>query len=296
MVVMAVRTAEAQSGDGERFPNGYIVKGDFLRLYHSVADPYLLFGNPISNELSGTNGLPMQYFDRARFETSTSEKGTKVIISPLGYMLYEQDKAVASDVPTSSPTCRFFPKYGGHSVCYKFLQFYDANNGPEYFGDPISDPELRDGRIVQYFYQARMEYRPNQPSEMMIGLTNLGRLAMQKYTGVAPKIVSSLINEPDVQAKAFVSQALVPPKTSNQLFVVVQNRAFKAISGAKVHVTLIFPKDKREFAEIITNEDGIATMSIAGKELDPKEIIQIQATVEAGQTKVLANTYFRIWY
>lgn len=72
-------------------------------------------------------------------------------------------------------------------MCYKLLQFYDANNGPFYFGEPISEAELRDGRIVQYFENARFEWRPNQPSDLQIGLTDLGRVATENIRALPPK-------------------------------------------------------------------------------------------------------------
>jgi hypothetical protein len=274
-----VHSAEAQSGDVERFPGGFVIKGDFLRF-------------PISNEIE-VNGKRIQYFDRARFELAMNDKNARVQLANLGWILFDETHAIPANMPTTSPTCRYFPKRG-HNVCYNFLQFYDANNGAVFFGEPISEVLMRDGRMVQYFENSRLEYRPNS-GDQIIGLTNLGRLAMQKYYDPMPKFRSDIINTPDVQVKAYVSQALIPAKTDNTVFV-VQSQAFKPYAGAKVHITTIFPNDKREFADIVTDADGIATLTVTGREMNPKEIVQIQVAVEAAQTKVSTNTYFRIWY
>jgi hypothetical protein len=291
VIVFAVSSAEAQSGDVERFPGGFVIRGEFLKFYRSAPDPWLLFGNPISNETE-VGGSLIQYFDRARFELKINDKNAKVHLANLGWILFDGVGTTPAQMPPS-PTCRYFPNLG-HQVCYNFLQFYEANNGPVYFGDPISDVLMQDGRMVQYFENSRLEYRPNA-GDQIIGLTNIGRIAMKKYFGM-PKFISDLINAPDVDVKAYVSQALIPPKTDNKVFVVVQSLAYKPISGAKVHVTLVYPNDQREFVDTQTDADGIAALTIAGRELNPKEIVQVLVTVEAAQTKVNTHTYFRIWY
>ena len=147
-VVLTNGTVLAQNGDEEQFPNGFVVRGEFLRFYNSAPDPWLLFGYPISSEMD-MNGKRVQYFDRARFELTTNDKGSKIALANLGWSLYDEANVVSSHVPPS-PTCRFFPK-NGHNVCYNFLKFYDANNGPLYFGEPVSDVIQLGGQMVQYF-------------------------------------------------------------------------------------------------------------------------------------------------
>src|SRR5512147_2943755 len=62
-------TVYAQSADVQFFPEtGHIVKGDFLRFYKSVPDPKLLFGYPITEQMTSKDGKAVQYFQRARFE------------------------------------------------------------------------------------------------------------------------------------------------------------------------------------------------------------------------------------
>ena len=62
-------TASAQSADVQFFPEtGHNVKGDFLRFYKSVPDPKLVFGYPITEQITSKDGKTVQYFQRARFE------------------------------------------------------------------------------------------------------------------------------------------------------------------------------------------------------------------------------------
>lgn len=292
-----VYTAQAQSGDEQQFPNGYTIKGEFFRFYHAAPDPELLFGEPISDEMI-INGKRMQYFDRARFELTNTDKGPKIQLSNLGWMLYDDKQSTPANVPTNSPTCRYFPRKG-YSVCYKLLQFYEANNGPVYFGDPISDAETRDGRVVQYFENARFEWRPNLPPDLQIGLTDLGRLAMQKYLGISPRREPLIVfgsEAPTFQVKAFVSQALVQPRAENSMFVVVQDLMLKPVAGAAVQVNMLLPTGSRELASVETNSDGFARITLPGVDLAPKEMVQIQVQVTYAGKTVPAATWYRVWY
>src|SRR5215207_3940527 len=69
VLVMQWGTANAQSEDIQFFPEtGHRVRGDFLRFYKSVRDPHLVFGYPITEQITSKDGKTVQYFQRARFE------------------------------------------------------------------------------------------------------------------------------------------------------------------------------------------------------------------------------------
>jgi len=45
-----------------------------------------------------------------------------------------------------------------------------------------------------------------------------------------------------------------------------------------------------------TNADGIAILMLPAIGLSPKQIVQLQVTVEYQKTNGTANTWYRIWY
>lgn len=299
MVALAATTAEAQNGDEERFPNGFVIKGEFLRFYRSAPDPWLLFGYPISNELNMA-GHPVQYFDRARFELETTDKGPVVKLANLGYILYDETKTIPSDVPSTSLTCRYFPKFG-HSVCYKFLQFYDAYNGPLYFGEPRSEAIISNGQTVQYFDNARLVWRTNLGPDLAIGLTDVGWLAMQKYYGVTTKPGPSihsrqLVAALEFQARAFVSQALVAPDSGNTVFVLVRTLDLKPVKGAVVNLSVTLAAGKTTFPSQLTDADGVVQISIPALAVGAKQIVPIQVSVEYKGKSITTSTWYRVWY
>ncbi len=62
----------------------------------------------------------------------------------------------------------------GHNVRGPFLEYFNANGGLAQYGYPRTEQvTLPDGRMVQWFQRARMEYRPDragQPDQVELGL------------------------------------------------------------------------------------------------------------------------------
>src|SRR5665647_508366 len=59
----------------------------------------------------------------------------------------------------------------------------------QFFGDPISSLEYRDGHVVQYFTKVRMEWQQNLPEGHKVVLSLLGRTAFDKYVGDVHKLM-----------------------------------------------------------------------------------------------------------
>ena len=176
------QSVNAQSSDSIYVSEtGHWIWGDFLHLYNSSSDPLLLFGYPITDDFTDPlSDSRVQYFQKVRFDLVDTNQGQKVQIAPLGLLMYRPGAPIA-DIVQEGPTCRTY--VSGFAVCYAFLQFYDANNGAVFFGDPISSVEVIDGRYMQYFENVRMEWWPDRPSGQRVILTDLGRLYFDKFIG-----------------------------------------------------------------------------------------------------------------
>ena len=298
LVGFAFTTADAQTGGEVRFPGNYVLTGDFLDFYLSAPDPQLLFGNAISN-VRDENGTPSQYFDRARFELKETDQGLQVQLARLGYFQFDETKKAPAIVIPPSANCRYFP-ITGHRVCYAFLEFYDEHNGAVYFGNPVSDLIYENGQMVQYFEYARFEYRQNSAEK--VGLTNIGRLAMIIKYGTAPitlpseEIDSNFNYKIRIQARAYVSRALVKPGSGNTLYVVVQDQDLKGMKDAKVNVTTLAGKEAASLPVKVTDEDGIAKFEIDGLNLPSGQTVQLQVVVNYGEKTVKTSTWYRFWY
>jgi photosystem II stability/assembly factor-like uncharacterized protein len=116
------------------------------------------FGYPRTEEFV-EEGVVVQYFQRARLEYRPEHRGTayEVQISLLGRRLYAQQGAVTIEPFESSPDQRYFEETG-QSVSYAFLRFFNTRGGIDSLGFPISEEFQQNGRPVQYFQRARLEY------------------------------------------------------------------------------------------------------------------------------------------
>jgi LPXTG-site transpeptidase (sortase) family protein len=68
----------------------------------------------------------------------------------------------------------------GHTLGYSFRQFYDQRGGLAIFGLPLSEVFVEDGRPVQYFERARLEWH-GELASVQAGL--LGRWAAESLSG-----------------------------------------------------------------------------------------------------------------
>lgn len=293
----------AQSGGSLYFAEtGHWVRGEFLNYYQSTSDPLLLLGYPITDELiDPINGQKTQYFQRARLDLEYEEGEDPVIRrAPLGRLIYEEGSPPAS-VPINSFACKHFPKTG-KDVCYAFLQFYSANNGPDAFGEPISDLEYQDGRYVQYFEYARMEWRPDSTGGQRVALTDLGRIYFDTRMGnpqaLQPDLSSNTTGKvTELRARAFVGQALLPASTRQTLYVIVQDASLAPVQGASVLVTVWLPNGEKEvYRPAATDADGVSRLSFATGKLDFNQIVPIETRITYQDVQANSKTWFRVWW
>ena len=293
--------ASAQSSDSIYVAEtGHWIWGDFLHLYNSSTDPLLLFGYPITDDFTDpVIDTRVQYFQKVRFDLVDTIQGQQVQIAPLGKLLYHPGAPLA-DIAQEGPTCRVFES--GFSVCYAFLQFYDANNGGVYFGNPISNVEVIDGRYMQYFDNVRMEWWPDRPSGQRVILTDFGRLYFDKYIG-NPDLL-----KPDPPAnsagdlikpiaRAFVLHSLIGVGESQTIFVIAQDQYLRPLDGAQVGVTLSFPDGTSEFYRLNeTNEFGISQFTFNAANLPTRSVVNVSAEITLRGETAVGTSWFRLWW
>ena len=166
-------SVNAQSTTIQFFPEtGHNVKGDFLNFYRSVADPLLLFGYPISEQITSKDGKTVQYFQRARFELHTElPENQRVQLSPLGRLTYQP--AGQLDINNSSG-CELFVT--GYRCMFCLPGFLSREWRRCTIWQSDFPFEFHDNLIVQYFEKSRFEWRADRPEGQRVVITDLGRL------------------------------------------------------------------------------------------------------------------------
>lgn len=294
-------SVQAQTSDSVYVPEtGHWIKEDFLLTYNGVADPLLYFGYPITDEFTDPeSGRQVQFFQRAVFELVNDTEGKRVVMLPLGSLLHE-DGAEKADIPNEGPTCRAFDN--GISVCYAFLQFYDAYDGDTWFGNPVSEVEVEDGHFVQYFENVRMEWWPDKPSGQKVNLSDLGRIYFEKMIGdpelltaSTPLTVNRSEDKPSVNV--FALHSLIGAGEQQTVFVIVQDKFLKPMPGAQVGVTIYYPDEDKEFYRLgETNELGVSRFTFPVGNYESKSTIFVEAEATLRGETGKGKTWFRIWW
>lgn len=289
----------AQSSTVQFFPEtGHHVRGEFLSFYKSVPNPSLIFGYPITEQITSRDGKTVQYFQRARFELRTDlPESERIQLTPLGQALYQP----ADQLKLSNTAgCDLFPT--GHSVCFAFLDFFKTNGGAAQFGNPISPFEFQDNLIVQYFEKARFEWRADRPEGQRVVLTDLGRYYFDRL-GEDPvflRPVSPLdatINPIlAIKVNAFVAKPLSRPTGQQTVYAIVQSQTRQPVSDATGKVTVHWPDGRTEDYFFTTNSSGLGTVTFNFADQKQGELVRIDITVVYQGLGSTTRTSFRIWF
>lgn len=302
------QTGELPSGDTRYYPqSGHSVQGEFLKAYLSNPNPERIFGYPITEEYveaSQGQGRTVQYFERARFELNIdAPEELRVTISPLGEFM--KSARQPQPLPNNSPGCLSFPE-SEFVVCYAFRDFFEANGGTIIFGFPLSNFEILDQRIVQYFQRARFEWYPELPAGQRVTLAPLGRIYFD-YIREDPALLlpsppmDVRDNLPNtvlgLRARAYPQRATLPPQGEQTIHIIVQDQNLMPVSGAEVSLVLSLPsgREDRIIVPGFTDKNGIIRYTFQFTEQPPgMALIQVDAAYQSIQARTL--TSFRIWY
>jgi len=286
----------AQTPESEFFAQtGHSVRGEFLRRYQSVSNPTIIFGYPITEQFTSTDGKTVQYFQRARFELDPLQN---VILTALGSETYAPDRQLVINNPFA---CRTFSETG-YSVCFAFLEFFEQNGGVAQFGYPISPFEFRNDLIVQYFENARFEWRPGLPEGQRIGLTDLGRIyfdqlgedraflkpALQGFAG--PNVVL------DLQVRAFPGKAVAKPNDQQTIYVVVQDQNLQPVPEARGIATVRLASGDPLTLPVEINDRGVGTLTFAFANQPSGQLVYVDISMLYNDLGGKTVTSFRIWY
>ncbi|HEY9086631.1 MAG TPA: hypothetical protein VIO36_00580 [Anaerolineaceae bacterium] len=282
----------------------------FASFYSAMPDPNVMLGYPISPAFyDSTISRMVQYFQRGRLEVAVDENGKEeVLMSRIGAIMYTPGKDRAP-VRNSGPTCRSFST--GYNVCYGFLQFYDFYQGATYFGNPISDVELDNGRMVQYFENVRLEWRGEIVNGRHVGLSHLGRMQYDMLYQGRPKPTPSTPQGPflgpatqatsgGLNVRAFVKHSLLPANGEQTLYIVVQDQSFQPVPNAAISVIVTKPNGlgQQSYRPDDTDANGISVLTFQVGDVPVKEIVSIQVTASLPQQQIeqSTTTWFRIWW
>ena len=295
--------ATAQQSRQLYFPEtGHIVSGEFLEAYERVAAPQLLYGYPITEMFKDpSTGYYIQYFEKARFELHMDAPAElRVKLTPIGQFVYNPGPALPK--LESSQGCNYFPETE-FQVCYSFLEFFKKHGGVAQFGYPISNFEDRNGRVVQYFQIASLEWHPELPLGKQVIVSDLGRryfdvrgenpdlLKAVKPANFLPRTILKL------HVQAFPQNSVTALKGQQTIFIVVQDQNLFPVQGANVTLKLATPQGSEIQlpSPAVTDENGITKISFAFN-AKTQGLAQVKVYVEYQNMGASTITSYRLWW
>ena len=291
--------AQAQSADVQFFPEtGHNIKGNFLKFYKSAKDPKLVYGYPITEQITSKDGKTVQYFQRARFELSKNTSGNPTIqLTTLGQATYKPDTQLKLE---NSAGCQLFVT--NYSVCYAFLDFFKANGGTQQFGNPISPFEFHDKVIVQYFERARFEWRADRPEAQRVVITDLGRvyfdLLGEDAAQLKPVTPQDATINPvlSIKVRAFIEKSVTLSSGQQTVNVIVQSQTFQPVKDANGKITVHWPDGTSVDYFFVTNASGVGSASFSFSNQKQGELVPIDVIVVYQGLAGTTTTSFRIWF
>jgi hypothetical protein len=159
------------------FPStGHSVSGEFLRTFDGLGGVGSL-GYPLTEPFE-LEGRRVQYFEYGRLEDHPDNPGGPVVkLSFLGEKLGRRQPPVAASriPPAFEPGSRYYPQMG-HTVSGDFLTYFDQKGGLDWFGYPIGEPMVVEGRLAQDFQRARLIWQADRPPGNRVTLETIGRV------------------------------------------------------------------------------------------------------------------------
>lgn len=294
--LLAISSVQAQDSDSTFFnETKHNVDGAFWTYYQSVPWASTLFGFPITEAYTTKDGVYVQYFQRARFEL----RGQQVTVSPLGELTYRAGAQLNINNPLA---CRVFSQTG-YSVCFAFLEYFDEYGGLDQFGTPISPFEYQDGKIVQYFKNARFEWRPTNPNGQHVVLTDVGSIHFQmagedptRLEAVRPLDATIKPLVLNLNVHAFPWKAVTGADDTQRLFVIVQDQTKTPVGGATGMVVVSWPSGDNTNFTFTTDQNGIASINFNIRDQPEGGLVEIRVWVKHDELDSDITTSFRIWY
>lgn len=320
--LIAPAPGQTQVQPPQYFPQtGHFVRDEFLAYFNAYGGERI-FGYPITEDFYDRYdaGCRTQYFQKARMDLVPGVFGPpRIRLAPLSeYLGRREPPIIANDIPQSNdPLRRYYPQTG-HTLGYAFKTFFDFNGGLEVFGYPITELIVENGRIVQYFQKAKMEWHPERPNEERVQLGNLGEIYFRS-AGLNPTLLSRvpsgaiqspwgtpqpsatiwpLLSRPISQMTVYASlrSAIVGAKGSQTVSVYVADQDGQPIIGATVSCTVRYPHEDRVLAMPVTDTDGRSYLTFQLANPPPGYIVFVEVTATYGQVRADGRAAFLTWW
>jgi hypothetical protein len=275
------------------------VCGIFLEYYDSRGG-LEIFGNPIS-EAYYDHGLELhvQYFQKSRMEYHpTNPEPYQVqlglLVDELGY---EFPPAPEDKIPRfNNDMHHYFPETG-HLVEYYFLDYFRDKGGLDIFGYPRSEYMFEDGRMVQYFQRARMEYHPELTTGPEMHLAPLGEMMVDRLGPLPEPGGEAELPPIKLKVSASVRYVITGQEGGQTVYVYVVDQNGDAVEGAQVRMVVGYPSGEQVYQfDEPTDSTGFTGYYFDIPPTSASEKVVITVTTTFAGLSATTQTFFFAWW
>ncbi|PWH15551.1 MAG: hypothetical protein DDG60_05655, partial [Anaerolineae bacterium] len=168
------------------------------------------------------------------------------------------------------------------------------------FGKPKSPFVFYNGRIVQYFERARLEWYPEYAEGQRVVLAELGRIYFD-LIGEDPNLLQPVKADAfpgsitKIYARAFTWKAVTRTEDTQTIYVVVQDQTLAPVSGATAIVTVSWPDGSKQSLAQTTNAYGLVILSLPVQAQTHGSLVTIDVEVLYQGWTNRTVTSFRVW-
>lgn len=318
--ILPALLASAQEEETRYFEETrHSVSGEFLRFYDQHGGLAIL-GYPLTRKFV-ENGREVQYFQRVRMEYHPRNRNPyKVQLGLLGDQLgYRQSPIPESEIPPANHSDKRYFGETGHTVSFAFLAFYGKNGGLDVFGYPVTEWIIEDdGRIVQYFQRAKMEWYPENPPGKRVQLGMLGTIYVEQFVdprqrereplasikpqsipSEAPGKPSTVITSDvtDIRIRVTLKHPIIGLKSKQTAYVYVLDQSNHGVKGATVQMGIQYKGGRVErFALGETNANGYCQIEFSTDDPAPGYVVIVNLTARYDDLKTQTSSAFLPWW
>jgi len=301
LTVMGSSLAAKSMAGGRFYPEtGHSLEAQFVDFFDASGGVDILgfpitdgFVDPQSNRL-------IQYTENARMEWVNDDSGGgHAILRPLGEMMGGWQPPVDRS-SVDSRGCRYYEQTG-HSICYAFLDFFDAHGGLDLFGYPISEFTLQDDRIVQNFQRFRLDWYPEAAAPNQVQVAPLGREQFDE-SGYSQDLLRPAARGPDgdyrvtqLQTSASVMYPVLPQAGQQRIYIVVRDQNLFPVPGAAVMLVAHLPQGDRYNLMPTTDSQGISRLTLNVGNMARGTKVNIELWVFYEHLQAVARDSFVVW-
>ncbi len=295
----------AQSGTERYFPEtGHTVREPFLTFFNTTGG-LARYGYPITDEyVDPQTGLLVQYFQNARLEWHPGNPDPyKIQLGLLGDDLDKRTPGLlVSKIPSAAdPNCFYFAETG-HTACFKFLDYWRNAGGLDSFGYPISEYTIENGRIVQYFQRAKLEWYPEKPEGQRMQLAPLGSIyydwaQLDRNRLKANPKSAGFGQVTSIRPRASVLDAVIARGGTQTAYVLVSDQLGNPLPGVAVTLIVHFANGDQSFTLTPTNDRGATYYTFPVGKAVPGTIVSMEFIVAyPGLPQVRTRTSYMVWF